>query len=541
MAHPIFIVLKYDSTGNEIWAKAYGGKKNDFVADIATDKIGDIYIIGGFESSAITFGGTTLKNSDTTRSEVFVAKLIGDCKSIPKAKVAKDTTICLGGSCNIGSIAVSGSSYNWVSKPAGFSSTLANPYISPTQTTVFYLIETIISTGCNKMDSVKITLSSPNSDYVYFKPSLTVNFIAKDTNLASYLWDFDDGGYASISNIKHTYLNKGSYTIILKTIDSKGCSSSTSKTLNIVAIPYYKVSGKVTTSIGASLKTSKVYLLKFNSSDTTINEIDKVLSDTLGNYSFYTQESSIYLYAWPDSAKYPTQIPTWYDTAVVYRKAKSISLKLNTNIVANFSTLAGTNQGGKGFIGGKITKCTGCKQGSAGKPIPNFKVLLYDANSKVVAYAITDTGGNFSFKNLATNSYKIYVDKPLIDNTKAPQLQLTSAKPKLDSLIFVLYADRLEQEIVTKVSEEYKAGNYLINISPNPFTQTSTLSYKLQKQNPVQIQLIDMLGRTVSTLTNANQNAGEHSLNFSAPNVGVYFLRIAIGDEVVVRRVVMVR
>ncbi|MCX6350502.1 MAG: T9SS type A sorting domain-containing protein [Bacteroidetes bacterium] len=93
---------------------------------------------------------------------------------------------------------------------------------------------------------------------------------------------------------------------------------------------------------------------------------------------------------------------------------------------------------------------------------------------------------------------------------------------------------------ITKI-ESLISRNITFNISPNPFTQTTTLSYNLQKQNPVQIQLIDVLGRTISSLANNNQNAGEHSLNFSAPTIGVYFLRIAIGDEVVVKRVVMVR
>ncbi len=60
----------------------------------------------------------------------------------PAASVIADTEICTGESIAVGATAVSGSTYEWSSSPAGFSSTAANPTFSPTQTTTFTLIET---------------------------------------------------------------------------------------------------------------------------------------------------------------------------------------------------------------------------------------------------------------------------------------------------------------------------------------------------------------------------------------------------------------
>ena len=69
----IFIV-KYDASGNVIWAKSAGGSDYDISRSIATDNLGNVYITGGFNSSSITFGSTTLTNTGFMEEDVFIAK-----------------------------------------------------------------------------------------------------------------------------------------------------------------------------------------------------------------------------------------------------------------------------------------------------------------------------------------------------------------------------------------------------------------------------------------------------------------------------------
>ncbi len=66
-SYDIFLV-KYDNNGNVIWAKSAGGIYDDQSNGITTDINGNIYITGGFNTS-ITFGSTTL-----TSPGVFVVK-----------------------------------------------------------------------------------------------------------------------------------------------------------------------------------------------------------------------------------------------------------------------------------------------------------------------------------------------------------------------------------------------------------------------------------------------------------------------------------
>jgi hypothetical protein len=57
----IFLV-KYNNTGNVLWAKRAGGSNNDEAFGITTDKYGNVFVTGTFFSTTLAFGSTTLTN-----------------------------------------------------------------------------------------------------------------------------------------------------------------------------------------------------------------------------------------------------------------------------------------------------------------------------------------------------------------------------------------------------------------------------------------------------------------------------------------------
>ncbi len=71
----IFIV-KYDASGNVLWAKSGGGTSTDYVYGICTDSNGNAYITGYFRSASISFGAITLTNLDITIAsyDIFITK-----------------------------------------------------------------------------------------------------------------------------------------------------------------------------------------------------------------------------------------------------------------------------------------------------------------------------------------------------------------------------------------------------------------------------------------------------------------------------------
>jgi hypothetical protein len=61
--------VKYDASGNVLWARGGGGAREDFPAGVRTDRSGNIYVAGGFFSDSISFDGHVLYNfgpTDTT-------------------------------------------------------------------------------------------------------------------------------------------------------------------------------------------------------------------------------------------------------------------------------------------------------------------------------------------------------------------------------------------------------------------------------------------------------------------------------------------
>lgn len=75
--------------------------------------------------------------------------------------------------------------------------------------------------------------------------------------------------------------------------------------------------------------------------------------------------------------------------------------------------------------------------------------------------------------------------------------------------------------------------NYVLGFKqnyPNPFFQTTTLSYNLPKPMQVRLAVYDILGREVSLLVQASQDAGAYSVDFNAGALpgGVYFARIEL-------------
>jgi len=161
----------------------------------------------GFTS---TLANPTVSPSVTTTYTVVETTTIGCTNSnsvvvsmnpLPAAEAGADRGICSNMSTQLGTTAVTGSTYEWTSNPAGFASTLANPTVTPIETTTYTLVETITATGCMKSNNVVVTLNPLVADAGTINGQNLVCPGAKGmiysvdaiTNAISYVWAVPSG------------------------------------------------------------------------------------------------------------------------------------------------------------------------------------------------------------------------------------------------------------------------------------------------------------------------------------------------------------
>ena len=78
----IFLV-KYDASGNVLWAKSPVGTDEDKSNAIAVDLAGNVYITGSYISNTLDFGGgVTLSNSQANAEDMFIAKYDADGNAV---------------------------------------------------------------------------------------------------------------------------------------------------------------------------------------------------------------------------------------------------------------------------------------------------------------------------------------------------------------------------------------------------------------------------------------------------------------------------
>jgi len=87
------------------------------------------------------------------------------------------------------------------------------------------------------------------------------------------------------------------------------------------------------------------------------------------------------------------------------------------------------------------------------------------------------------------------------------------------------------------------AGSSL-NIYPNPVNNQSTIIYSTNATSNVRVSLFNTMGQEVSVLANAsNQVAGNYSLQFNASdlNAGVYFCKLKINNNTIVKKLIVTK
>jgi hypothetical protein len=78
---------------------------------------------------------------------------------------------------------------------------------------------------------------------------------------------------------------------------------------------------------------------------------------------------------------------------------------------------------------------------------------------------------------------------------------------------------------------------------PNPFNPSTTIEFALPAKSHVRLDIFNLLGQKVTTLADNEYPAGKHSIEFEAKSIstGIYFYRLTAGDDVLTRKMTLVK
>lgn len=65
-------LVKYDSNGNVVWARSAGGSADDIAVSVCTDHLGNIFVAGYYSSTGFTIGSTFMSNAGG--DDIFLVK-----------------------------------------------------------------------------------------------------------------------------------------------------------------------------------------------------------------------------------------------------------------------------------------------------------------------------------------------------------------------------------------------------------------------------------------------------------------------------------
>ena len=238
-----FFVVQYDTSGVlKRIVKSGSNPGGHVVPNKILKDNNDNFIIGGMIDRYNGGTGTYTafnNNINTNYNDGFFIKLNPDfCYGNiqPTADAGPDRTKCAGDTAMLG-VSSTGDNYYWTSNPAGFTSFLFNPTVSPTVTTSYYLTAVNSFSGFIAKDTVTITvLAAPSvnagSDQTICTGSNTTIGAAPVAGY-SYTWTSIPAGFTSgIAN--PTVAPMATTQYILTVVNQSACSAKDTVVISVI-------------------------------------------------------------------------------------------------------------------------------------------------------------------------------------------------------------------------------------------------------------------------------------------------------------------
>ncbi|MDQ3047750.1 MAG: M43 family zinc metalloprotease, partial [Bacteroidota bacterium] len=104
-----------------------------------------------------------------------------------------------------------------------------------------------------------------------------------------------------------------------------------------------------------------------------------------------------------------------------------------------------------------------------------------------------------------------------------------------------IYIDDVNINGVVGVNENENEASF--SIYPNPANQSCTISYRLTQQSVTKIEVMDVLGKQILSVNNAQQSAGDYTFSISKQQLnlhnGMYFIKLTVDNQTFTKKLII--
>ncbi len=149
------------------------------------------------------------------------------------------------------------------------------------------------------------------------------------------------------------------------------------------------------------------------------------------------------------------------------------------------------------------------------------------------------------YKNLLRDTIN---DFPVDNSTTPHTAKLTSSQLARTLGLYIAWPDGSIDTIQTAkpavgINEVNVLNQFSANFYPNPASDKLNISFEIDNTNMVYAELFDINGKLISLTPKANKQAGINSISLDLNEMvnGIYFCKLTIGDQKIIRRISVVR
>jgi hypothetical protein len=165
-------LVKFNTSGTQLWGKSFGGVGIDMATCITTDNIGSIYLVGNY-TPTITVGTNTL--TGLPGWQTFITKL---CVIPAQPVVGPNVTVCANKVGTLTATSPSGAILNWYNSASGGSPLLSGGNAFTVSVPGTYYVEALnTGNGCSNPNRASISFSQqPGASVSISGKTLTANW-----------------------------------------------------------------------------------------------------------------------------------------------------------------------------------------------------------------------------------------------------------------------------------------------------------------------------------------------------------------------------